>query len=190
MTTKSLLLLILSIVGLLCLASAQQTDIKFTALTTKEGLSSNTVNAIIKDRYGLVWFATQDGLNKFDGTNFKVYRHKTGDSSSLQSNEILALHEDKAGNLWVGTGGGSLSLYNRKSDAFVNFPANQGPNSIINNVILDVSSDYLGKIWIASYGGVNMLDLATKRISKLPVSSNRPDSFFTKVSICLFEDSR
>ena len=83
MTGKSLILLAYCLVGLLCLASAQQRDIKFTSLTTKEGLSSNTVNAILKDRYGLVWFATQDGLDKFDGTNFKVYRYKMGDSTSL-----------------------------------------------------------------------------------------------------------
>ena len=190
MNSKSLILLVCFTVGLLCLAVGQQIDIKFTSLTTKEGLSSNSVNAIIKDRYGLLWFATQDGLNKFDGTNFKVYRHKTGDSTSLQSNEILALHEDKAGNLWVGTGGGSLSLYDRKRDAFINFPANQGPNTIINNVILDICSDHAGIIWIGSYGGVNMLDPATRRITTLPVSSQISGSFFTKVTISLFQDSR
>ena len=190
MTTKTLILLAFFTVGLLCLARAQEKDLRFTSLTTKEGLSSNTVNAILKDRYGLVWFATQDGLNMFDGTNFKVYRNKPGDSTSLQSNEILTLHEDKRGNFWIGTGGGSLSVYDRRKDAFVNFPANQGPNTIINNVILDICSDYLGRIWIATYGGINILDLTTKRIAKLPVSSNIPDSFFTKITISLFEDSQ
>jgi signal transduction histidine kinase/ligand-binding sensor domain-containing protein/DNA-binding response OmpR family regulator len=190
MTSKGLILLAFCIVGLLCLAPAQQKDIKFTSLTTKEGLSSNTVNAILKDRYGLVWFATQDGLDKFDGTNFKVYRNKTGDSTSLQSNEVLALHEDKAGNFWIGTSGGSLSVYDRKRDAFVNFPANQGPNTIINNVILDICSDYLGRIWIGTYGGVSILDPATKRITNLTVSPNNPNSFFTKVTISVFEDSQ
>src|SRR5688572_8786056 len=114
---------------------AAQEDINFTALTTRDGLSSNTVNAIIKDRFGLLWFGTDDGLDKFDGTNFKVYRHKAGDSTSLQANEILALHEDKAGNFWIGTSGGSLSLYDRKKDAFVNFPVGRNPNTIKNNVI-------------------------------------------------------
>ncbi len=66
----------------------------------------------MKDRYGIMWFATEDGLDKFDGTNFTVYRHKPGNPESLQANEILSLHEDMAGNLWVGTSGVSLSLYN------------------------------------------------------------------------------
>ena len=52
---------------------AQTQNINFTSLTTKDGLSSNTVTAILKDRYGLMWFATEDGLNKFDGTNFTVF---------------------------------------------------------------------------------------------------------------------
>src|SRR5882757_4424685 len=94
--------------------SAQPLNIKFTSLTSRDGLLSNSVNAILKDKYGLMWFATDDGLNKFDGTNFTVYRHKPGDSSSLRANEILALHEDRSGNLWVGTSGGALSLYDRQ----------------------------------------------------------------------------
>src|SRR4051812_25156877 len=132
MNNKTLILVSFCTIGLLYLAAAQEKDIKFTALTTKDGLSSNTVNAIIKDHYGLVWFGTEDGLDKFDGTNFTIYRHRPGDSTSLQANEILSLHEDKAGNLWIGTSGGSLSLYDRKTDAFVNFPANRDSNTIIN----------------------------------------------------------
>src|SRR5688572_21080402 len=122
MITKKIIQLLLCAIALNCQAVAQE-DINFTALTTKNGLSSNTVNAILKDRFGLLWFGTDDGLDKFDGTSFKVYRHKPGDSTSLRANEILALHEDKAGNLWIGTSGGSLSLYDRKKDAFINFPA-------------------------------------------------------------------
>jgi ligand-binding sensor domain-containing protein len=56
------------------------------------------------------WISLMGPISRF-------YRHKPGDSTSLQANEILALHEDKAGNLWVGTSGGSLSLYDRRRDA-------------------------------------------------------------------------
>src|SRR5688500_12024641 len=128
MILKKSIQLLFCAIGLTYQGAAQE-DINFTALTTKEGLSSNTVNTILKDRFGLLWFGTDDGLDKFDGTNFKVYRHKPGDSTSLQANEILALHEDRAGNLWIGTSGGSLSLYDRKKDAFVNFPAGSNSNT-------------------------------------------------------------
>src|SRR4051812_43381288 len=91
--------------------SAQPRHISFTSITARDGLLSNTISAILKDRYGLMWFATTDGLNKYDGTNFTVYRNITDDSASLRANEVLSLHEDKAGNLWVGTGGGGMSRY-------------------------------------------------------------------------------
>lgn len=167
MTFKKLILLCLNAIGLMLPVIAQQEEISFTSLTTKDGLSSNSVNAILKDRYGLVWFATDDGLDKFDGTNFTVYRHKRGDTASLQANEILSLHEDKAGNLWVGTSGGSLSLYDRKKDAFINFPS----NGLSNSVIMGVCSDYLGKIWIAHYSGVNILDPTTRGSRKFLLPS-------------------
>src|SRR5215216_2255820 len=101
--------IVLFLYALITISSASsQVEINFTALTTKDGLSSNTVNAILKDRFGLVWFATEDGLDKFDGTNFTIYRHDPADSGTLQANEILSLFEDKSGNLWIGTSGGSL----------------------------------------------------------------------------------
>src|ERR1041385_7627749 len=81
-------------------ARAQSEHINFTSLSTRDGLLSNSVNAILKDSYGLMWFATDDGLNKFDGTNFTVYRYNPGDSTSLRTNEVLALHEDSRANLW------------------------------------------------------------------------------------------
>ncbi|HEY4149632.1 MAG TPA: two-component regulator propeller domain-containing protein [Chitinophagaceae bacterium] len=66
---------------LLRVASAQQSDFSFINFSSKDGLSSNTVNAIVKDRYGYMWFATDDGINKFDGVNFTIYRHNPADST-------------------------------------------------------------------------------------------------------------
>src|SRR4051812_2781589 len=100
--------------------SAQKTDFNFINFSNKDGLSSNSVTAVLKDRYGYMWFGTEDGLNKFDGVDFKVYRHYAADSTSIRANIITALYEDGYGNLWVGTSEG-LSLYDRKKDAFVNY---------------------------------------------------------------------
>lgn len=167
----------------------QPAKIKFTALTSKDGLLSNSVNAILKDRYGLMWFATDDGLNKFDGTNFTVYRHITGDSSSLRANEILSLHEDQSGNLWVGTSGGAISFYDRAKDRFVNYPASGNIDGLTPSVVIrNICSDYLGKIWIAEYSAVYVLDPLTKRITKLhiiPAAVKQPPGM--NVS-CVFED--
>jgi signal transduction histidine kinase/ligand-binding sensor domain-containing protein/DNA-binding response OmpR family regulator len=190
MTFKTLIIFFLGASSFILPLYAQQEEINFTSLTTKEGLSSNTVNVVLKDRFGAVWFGTEDGLDKFNGTNFTVYRQKPGDNTSLQSNEILALHEDKAGNFWIGTSGGSLSLYDRKKDAFINFPAGRGSNSFDNNVIRGICSDYLGRIWVAHFNGVNILDPATKQISRFRINFGNTGSSVTPSCLCIFEDSR
>lgn len=168
---------------------AQQQKINFTSLKTKDGLSSNTVNAILKDRFGLMWFATEDGLNKFDGTNFTVYKYKSDDPNGIQANDIRALHEDKTGNLWIGTSGGALSLYDRKKNSFINFPANT-PEGLSGDNVRAICSDYTGKIWIATYNGLDLLNPKTKKVSKFFIQTGVNGSFPTTVLNCLYEDSK
>jgi signal transduction histidine kinase/ligand-binding sensor domain-containing protein/DNA-binding response OmpR family regulator len=171
-------------------ALAQTGRVNFTSITAKDGLLSNSVNAILKDRQGLMWFATNDGLNKFDGTNFTVYRNRAGDSSSLRANEVLALHEDKKGNLWVGTSGGGLSLYNRQKDHFEHLQVKAGlPGLTRNAVIRSICSDASGKIWVAQFEGLYIVDPDSKNISKLPLTNNNGTPVNTSL-ICVFKDSR
>lgn len=166
---------------------AQNGDINFTSLSTRDGLLSNSVNAILKDRYGLMWFATDDGLNKFDGTNFTVYRFNAGDTTSLPNNEVLSLHEDRSGNLWVGTGGGGLSLYDRKNDRFLHYPLRS--ETAGSDVIRGICSDYRGKIWIAQYGGLYMLDPGTQSMSKHPLRDGAGKPVTTTL-LSVYEDSK
>ncbi|WP_217277299.1 hybrid sensor histidine kinase/response regulator transcription factor [Pedobacter foliorum] len=158
-------------------------------MKTKDGLSSNMINAILKDKYGLMWFATEDGLNKFDGTNFIVYKYKSDDPSGLQANDVRALHEDKAGNLWIGSSGGSLSLYDRKKNSFITFPAGS-PEGLSQDNVRAIRSDYTGKVWVATYGGLDVLDPETKKITKLSVNGGSRGSAPPIVLNCLYEDSK
>jgi len=169
----------------------QSTPVKFTALGTRDGLSANSVNAILKDRYGWMWFATNDGLNRFDGTNFTVYRHKAGDSTSLRANEIQALYEDRSGNLWVGTSGGALSLYDRKRDVFINYPASGGRNVLSPSaVVRSICSDPEDRIWIAQFEAPYVLDPATGRMERLELQAS-PVSPTEKATLyCVHGDSR
>lgn len=129
---------------------AQEGDLNFMNLSSREGLSSNIVNTILKDRYGYMWFATDDGLNKFDGTRVTVYRHNDSDPGSIVSNEIFDLYEDDRGNLWIGTGAGVV-LFNRKLDNFVNYSGSNLP-------VTSISSDPSGKIWLGGYTGVSIFN--------------------------------
>ncbi|SFS60850.1 Signal transduction histidine kinase [Mucilaginibacter polytrichastri] len=138
-----------------------QQALNFTSLTTKNGLSSNVVNAVLKDSYGWVWFATADGLNRFDGTNFTVYRHRDGDINSLPINEILSLYEDKTGRLWIGTGGGALVYYDRTHDTFHQYRAGAVWKKLQTEPILAISGDYLGRLWVSGFSGIHIIDLKT-----------------------------
>jgi len=171
----------------------QSTPLKFTTLGTRDGLSANSVNAILKDHYGWMWFATSDGLNRFDGTNFTVYRHKTGDSTSLRANEIQALYEDRSGNLWIGTSGGALSLYDRKRDAFINYPASGGSGSgelLPSALVRSITSDRSGKIWIAQFNDPFVLDPANGRVEKPGLSAFSADTSDKITLYCVHGDTR
>ena len=138
-------------------------SIKFNHLTVEDGLSNNIVNTVIQDRTGFMWFGTEDGLNRYDGYEFKVFRHISSDSSSLSDNSIWALTEDRKGNIWIGTKAGVLDRYNPENEKFTHWEIKSqhaGENSI--NVIYEDSKE---NIWIGTYKeGLYKLNPATKKI--------------------------
>jgi signal transduction histidine kinase/ligand-binding sensor domain-containing protein/DNA-binding response OmpR family regulator len=135
-----------------------------------------------------MWFATDDGLNKFDGSNFTVYRNIAGDTNSLRVNEILTICEDKQGNVWVGTSGGGLSVYDRKKDNFNNFPyQNVHGGFSTKSVIRSICCDHRGKLWIAQFEGVYEFDPVAKTVRSINLI--KPEG--VRVTLfCVFEDSR
>ncbi len=74
--------------------------IRFERLSLEQGLSHATALSIIQDRQGFMWFATQDGLNRYDGYHFKLFKHNPQDASSLSGGYVTTLYEDRAGVLW------------------------------------------------------------------------------------------
>jgi signal transduction histidine kinase/ligand-binding sensor domain-containing protein/CheY-like chemotaxis protein/AraC-like DNA-binding protein len=164
------------------LVSAQRPEPKFTSLTSMDGLSSNTVTAILKDRYGLMWFATDDGLNKFDGTDVTVYRHNKNDPSSLKSSDISSLHQDDQGRIWVGTIQGGLHLYERRKDSFISIPS---PHSVTS-----IASDASGKLWVGTTGGLVNADPISHQISTFSAIPDIPDQISKGLILSIANDSR
>ena len=161
---------------------AQRPEPKFTSLTSMDGLSSNTVTAILKDRYGLMWFATDDGLNRFDGTDVIVYRHNKKDPTSLKSSDISSLHQDRKGRIWVGTIEGGLQLYDRKKDSFVSIPS---PHSVTS-----IESDAAGKLWVGTTGGLVNVDPESHEISTFSSRADMPDQISKGLILSLAVDSK
>ncbi len=101
--------------------SAENAAIRFEQLSLDEGLSQVTILAIHEDSRGHLWFGTEDGLNRYDGTSFTVYRHDPSDPSSLPADYVRAIAEDSAGRLWLGTEGGGVARWDPVSDRFVRY---------------------------------------------------------------------
>ncbi len=115
------------------------------------GLSHNTVLSIVQDRYGYLWIGTTDGLNRYDGYEFTVYRHDPVDSTSLSSNNVTALLEDRAGHLWVGTEDG-LNRFDRKAERFVRYPLASDSLTSHRQGVSSLLEDDAGRLWVGGVG--------------------------------------
>lgn len=142
-------------------SSAQIRDMKFEHLTIKDGLSHSAVGTIVMDDIGFMWFGTFDGLNKYDGYQFKVYRHNPNDTLSIGANRVAALCLDTKRRLWVGTRGGGLNLYIRELDGFKSYKNNEKKLDNLcplSNDIRAISEDVHGNIWLATSAGLNYFE--------------------------------
>jgi ligand-binding sensor domain-containing protein len=144
-------------------ASGKAQDVKFEYLTPDEGLSQSTVESILQDKVGFMWFGTGSGLNKYDGYKFTKYYHSSEDSTSISGDLINCIFEDSRGDLWIATDGG-LSLYNRDLDNFINYlPEKNNPNSLSGPRAYSLYEDKKGQLWIVNDGyGLNMFNRKEK----------------------------
>jgi signal transduction histidine kinase/ligand-binding sensor domain-containing protein/CheY-like chemotaxis protein len=139
--------------------SAPFEKIKFEAISTADGLSSNTVKDSVQDARGFLWFATYDGLHKYDGYTFKIFRNDPGDPLSLSDNYLYALTLDGRGNLWVATKYGGLNRLDLESETFHRYRHQQGDgNALIDDRINDVLVDAQGMVWAGSENGITRIN--------------------------------
>ncbi|MBN1952546.1 MAG: response regulator [Bacteroidales bacterium] len=137
--------------------SSQELSYRISYLTSDDGLSQNTVDCILKDSRGFMWFGTWNGLNRYDGYSFKVYKREDK-ANSLSDNFIHSLSEDRRGNLWIGTRNG-LNLFDFKSDRFTRFLADTTkPGNLSGNWINIVHCSPDGIVWAGTNGqGLNKI---------------------------------
>ena len=122
----------------------------FKHINVDNGLPHNTVLSVLQDRKGYIWAATFDGLSKFNGLEFKVYKNETNNNKSISSNKINKLFEDANGKLWVGTIDG-LNLFDPDAENFTRFKLS---NSNTNRVVLSIAQDKRGVLWAGTDKGL------------------------------------
>jgi signal transduction histidine kinase/ligand-binding sensor domain-containing protein len=163
------------------------------SLTINDGLSQNSAFAIIQDRKGFIWIGTKDGLNRFDGIGFQVYRHSP-DKNTLVNNHVKCLHEDSDGNIWIGTYGG-LNKFNPETEKFTAYQKNDSTD-LSGDLTTAILEDSFKNIWIGTNKGLNKLitskNAKQPKKNKLIGISNGGEHFKVfdkKVITCLYEDS-
>jgi signal transduction histidine kinase/ligand-binding sensor domain-containing protein len=134
------------------------TTLSFEQLSVADGLAHSTVNCILQDSYGFMWFATDDGLNRYDGYEVTTYHHNPDDPHSLSHDRVWTLFEDANGVLWVGTYGGGLNRFDRDTERFTRYDADDFQNVTdepeeFRNVVWAIDEHPAGVLWIATYGG-------------------------------------
>ncbi|MGB6151807.1 MAG: two-component regulator propeller domain-containing protein, partial [Pricia sp.] len=122
-----------------------------------DGLSQSSVIAIEQDRLGQMWLGTRDGLNKYDGSAFTVYRNDPKDSTSISNSDILAITEDSRGFIWIGTYNG-LNRYDPVKDVFKSFMHSTADNSLSNNTVWCITETQDGNIWAGTSDGLSRYD--------------------------------
>lgn len=134
-----------------CLASGK--PMHFERLTIKDGLSQNSVFYSLRDSRGFMWLGTLDGLNRYDGYEFKAYKHDPNRPGTIAGNVIYAIVEDKNGDLWIGTDNG-LSRYDRDFESFEVYRHDPTDDSSIgHNMVRALAFDEQGRLWAATGGG-------------------------------------
>ena len=142
---------------------------RFLLYDIKDGLSQNSVHAIFRDRDGLVWIGTQDGLNSFDGKNFTVYRHSDDDSTSISDQFVLNIQEDRSGTIWIGTRNG-LNAFNKRTKKFRRYYADEKERHEFQSTYSDIFIQPDGNILIKK-DGLYSLNTVTGQCRPLEINS-------------------
>ncbi|MCB2200922.1 GGDEF domain-containing protein [bacterium] len=171
--------------------SSRFSYLRFDRLTSNDGLSQNSVNAILQDQRGFMWFGTQDGINVYDGYSFTTHKPVAGDSTTLSGNWVYTLLEDGRGWIWAGTYQGGVSCYRPEEDRFYRYVHEEGnPSTISHNEVRALLEDNEGRIWIGTFGGgLDRLDPLTGSIEHLRHDPEDPGSVASDFITSLLQDS-
>ncbi|RHR37254.1 hybrid sensor histidine kinase/response regulator [Parabacteroides sp. AF18-52] len=147
-----------------------------------EGISQLSVMDIYQDSKGYLWFATKNGLNRFNGKEYVIYRREDGNEHSLSGNSIASVTEDQEGYLWVGTNNG-LNRIDLNTDRIKRY--NSGVDGLTQSSITKVYSDAAGYLWVGTWGGLYRFNREEDRFERILLDNGLED-----ISVsALFEDS-
>jgi len=171
---------------------APQSNIRFNHLTVEQGLSQSAVTCILQDKQGFMWFGTQDGLNRYDGYKFKVFKNDPSDSTTLTDNFIFSIYEDKNGTLIIETQRGKFNKYNPKTESFT--LVKKDNVDLLNSSINTLKAFFIesnGISWIGSQSqamGLTRTDTKTGKTTIFKHNPSNPSSLSDDKVYSIFRD--
>ncbi len=184
------LFLVLINPGFINILVAQNYNLSFKRISIEQGLSQSSVEDVYQDEQGFLWFGTQDGLNRYDGYNFKIFKHVQKDSFSISDNWINVVTGDSSGNLWIGTQGGGLNRFNRFTEKFECYRHDaHNENTISSDYVPALLVDSTVYLWIGTDGGgLDLLNIKTQQITHFWKDESDPFSLGTDKITVLYKD--
>ncbi len=149
---------------------AQNNTINFQHLSLEDGLSHSTINCIFQDSRGFLWFGTDDGLNRYDGYNFKIFLNDPEKPGTISSNRIRGICEDEDGNLWIGTFGG-LNTFNIRTGRFASYTFHPDIESRQNIIWSMAIND--GFLWVGTESGLIKFNTKSKKYNNYKLNSTQ-----------------
>jgi signal transduction histidine kinase/ligand-binding sensor domain-containing protein len=164
-------------------------NVKFDRFGTDRGLSNLSVSGVVQDSIGLMWIATQDGLNRYDGNSMRVFGHDPFNNNSPSHNLLQTIFIEDDDTIWLGTYNG-LNRFDTKSEQFTRYLHETGnPSGLSNSVVVAIERDSKGSLWVGTLGGLNRMDSdGVFRVYR--EIADDPGSISNNVIRSIHEDSR
>lgn len=165
--------------------------IRFDHINIEQGLSQSSVHAILQDSRGYLWFGTSDGLNRYDGYSFTIYKPDPDVPSSLSDRWITSLMEDQYGNLWIGTRQGGLNRFDYHTGIFTHFEHDSAvPNSLSNNHVTALFLDNNSNLWIGTSDGLDLLNSDKSSFTHFSYDPSAPNTLSGRSVTQIFQDHK
>lgn len=168
-----------------------QSRVQFENIGVQDGLSTIHVNQIIQDKKQFIWIATANGLNRFDGIDFKVFRAEEENPHAVSGNNIRCIMEDSRGYIWVGTLNTGLNRYDYETGKFTHYLFNENDETTIsNNEILSIFEDSQGRLWVGTEYGLNLFDYETETFTRFIPNPDDEKALSAGAVLTIAEDER
>jgi ligand-binding sensor domain-containing protein/signal transduction histidine kinase len=162
-------------------------DIRFSHLSTEQGLSQSRVDHMLQDRRGFIWIGTLNGLSRYDGYRFETYKPDPNNPNSLGGLRVFALFEDRSGILWIGVDQ-ELDRFDPVTETFTHFRADPDNRDSPSGYLEHMTQDRDGMLWLATRNGLDRLDPASGRFTHYRNDPNDPHSLTSNDVRFVLED--